>query len=407
MTGTRHAVGDRPEQVGVEARRRSRRGRSRSRAARRRRGRRPARPRRRRRGRSASRPPLTTTSQAGLGRSAPAGVDGDDDRLAPEPARRSGSTSVGSATAAVLSETLSAPARSTSRISSTRAHAAADGQRDERPPRGPLDDVEERAAALRRGGDVEEDELVGALARRSARRAPAGRPRRRGRRSGSPLTTRPSATSRQGMTRRRSIRRRPARRRRRGEPTKLASSRRPSSPLRSGWNWTPSERGRAPRPTRTGAPCSVVGEDRVARAPPAGRAGVRVDEVEVGAVGDAVEQRMVARPLDLVPADVRQGRGVLEARRSGRAARRASSRRPRRCPRTAAGARGRCPRNGRSAAIQAADRRRRGRGAPGGPSPAPRPRRPGTTSASAPRSRLAVARDRDVGARRSSAPARC
>ena len=42
-------------------------------------------------------------------------------------------------------------------------HAAADGERDERPARRPLDDVEERAAALRGGGDVEEDELVGAL----------------------------------------------------------------------------------------------------------------------------------------------------------------------------------------------------------------------------------------------------
>ena len=72
-------------------------------------------------------------------------------------------TSVGSATAAVFSETLSAPARRTSRISLDAAHAAADRERDERPPGGPLDDVEQRPAALGRGGDVEEDELVGAL----------------------------------------------------------------------------------------------------------------------------------------------------------------------------------------------------------------------------------------------------
>ena len=69
----------------------------------------------------------------------------------------------GSATAAVLSETLSAPARRTSRISSTVRTPPPDGQRDERPARGPLDDVEQRAAALGRRGDVEEDELVGAF----------------------------------------------------------------------------------------------------------------------------------------------------------------------------------------------------------------------------------------------------
>ena len=67
----------------------------------------------------ASRPPCTTTSQAAsVGRSPSPRVDGDDDRL---PAERAAQrlTSVGSATAAVFSETLSAPARSTSRISST------------------------------------------------------------------------------------------------------------------------------------------------------------------------------------------------------------------------------------------------------------------------------------------------
>ena len=50
-------------------------------------------------------------------------------------------------------------------MSSTRPDAAADGQRHERAARRPLDDVEERPAALGRGGDVEEHELVGALAR--------------------------------------------------------------------------------------------------------------------------------------------------------------------------------------------------------------------------------------------------
>ena len=55
----------------------------------------------------------------------------------------------GSATAAVLSETLSAPARRTSRISVDGPHATTDRQRDERSARGPLDDVEERPAPLR------------------------------------------------------------------------------------------------------------------------------------------------------------------------------------------------------------------------------------------------------------------
>ena len=44
-------------------------------------------------------------------------------------------------------------------------HAAADGQRDERPPGGPLDELEEGSPALGRGGDVEIHDLVGALGR--------------------------------------------------------------------------------------------------------------------------------------------------------------------------------------------------------------------------------------------------
>ena len=45
-----------------------------------------------------------------------------------------------------------------------RAHAAADRQRDEDLVGGALDDVDHRAAAVGRRRDVEEDELVGALA---------------------------------------------------------------------------------------------------------------------------------------------------------------------------------------------------------------------------------------------------
>jgi len=45
-------------------------------------------------------------------------------------------------------------------------------------------------------------------------------------------------------------------------------------------------------------------------------ADVRVDEVEVGAVGDAVERRVLVAALDLVPADVRERRGVNETDRA-------------------------------------------------------------------------------------------
>ena len=47
-------------------------------------------------------------------------------------------------------------------------------------------------ALLVAGRDVEEDDLVGALARRSARPAPRDRPRRAGPTKLTPLTTRPS-----------------------------------------------------------------------------------------------------------------------------------------------------------------------------------------------------------------------
>ena len=167
-------------------------------------------------------------------------------------------TSSGSATAAVLSETLSAPARSTSRISSTRAHAATHGQRDERPARRPLDDVEQRAAPFRRGGDVEEHELVGALARvalgelgrialvdevdeaRALHDAAigdveAGDDPAAEHQDATPAGARPPA---------------------RTSDTKFARRRRPSSPLRSGWNWTPSRLPRATAETNR-APCSV------------------------------------------------------------------------------------------------------------------------------------------------------
>ena len=63
--------------------------------------------------------------------------------------------------AAVLIETLSAPALSSSRMSPGRADAAADGQRNEDLIGGPLDDVDHRPAAVAAGGDIEENEFVG------------------------------------------------------------------------------------------------------------------------------------------------------------------------------------------------------------------------------------------------------
>ena len=43
-----------------------------------------------------------------------------------------------------------------------------------------------------------------------------------------------------------------------------------------------------------------------------GRTRIRMDEVEVGPVADPVEEQVVAAPDDLVPTDVREGRGILE-----------------------------------------------------------------------------------------------
>jgi hypothetical protein len=51
----------------------------------------------------------------------------------------------GSATAAELKLTLSAPALSSRRTSATRAHAAADGERDEHLRRHRLDDVQDQS----------------------------------------------------------------------------------------------------------------------------------------------------------------------------------------------------------------------------------------------------------------------
>ena len=98
----------------------------------------------------ASRPPLTTTSQAAVGsrRCGAARIDGDDDRLAPEPRRASGDQ-VGIGDGGRVERDLVGPGPQDVAHLVDGPHAAADGQRDERPSRGPLDDVEQRAAALR------------------------------------------------------------------------------------------------------------------------------------------------------------------------------------------------------------------------------------------------------------------
>ena len=75
----------------------------------------------------------------------------------------SSATSSGRSTAAVLTPTLSAPARNSRRASSTRAHAAADGEGDEHLLGRAGHHVDHGPAVVGRGGDVEEDELVGAL----------------------------------------------------------------------------------------------------------------------------------------------------------------------------------------------------------------------------------------------------
>ncbi len=72
--------------------------------------------------------------------------------------------SAGAATAAELMEILSQPADEHRADVGGRAHAAADRVRDEDLLGGAPRHVEQVGALLVRGGDVEEDELVGALA---------------------------------------------------------------------------------------------------------------------------------------------------------------------------------------------------------------------------------------------------
>ena len=151
----------------------------------------------------------------------------------------------GSATAAVFSDDLVGAGAENRPHLVDAPHAATDRQRDERPASGPLDDLEQRGAALGGGRDVEEDELVGAfgcVARGELGRIalvdevdeagalddPAGRHVEARDHAAAEHQARTSAASVAGADRLAST-----------SATKFASSRRPSVPLRSGWNWTP------------------------------------------------------------------------------------------------------------------------------------------------------------------------
>ena len=115
--------------------------------------------------------------------------------------RRSRPTSSGRWIAAVLTATLSAPARSSRSTSSTAADSPADGQRDEHLLGRARDDLD---ASSR--GPRGRPRCRGRSARRRPRRRTAGparpgRRRRGGSRKFTPFTTRPASTSRHGITR--------------------------------------------------------------------------------------------------------------------------------------------------------------------------------------------------------------
>ena len=82
-----------------------------------------------------------------------------------------------------------------------RAHAAADGERDEHLLRGTPHHVVGRLAAAEERGDVEERRARRRPARRSARASSTGSPASRRPSKLTPLTTRPASTSRHGITR--------------------------------------------------------------------------------------------------------------------------------------------------------------------------------------------------------------
>src|SRR4029079_12654487 len=150
------------------------------------------------------------------------------------------------------------------------SRAAADRERDERPACGPLDDLEQRAPTLRRGRDVEEDELICAFARvalRELRRIalvhevdePGALHDAAVRDVEAGDDADPEHQAVTGRSSRAMLAGRTA-------AMTFASSRSPSSPLRSGWNWTPSRRPLATADTN-GRPWVVVASTTPSPAP--------------------------------------------------------------------------------------------------------------------------------------------
>jgi len=160
---------------------------------------------------SALRPPWVKISQRGLGRADTCLASiATTTHCAPNFSAALAHEIAGRCTAAVLIDTLSAPASSSVRMSSTRAHAAADRQRHEAAlPPCACTTSKIVPRSLVAGGDVEEAEFVRTGRVIGHRRSRPDRRHRADRRNCTPLTTRPSLTSRQGMTRTFSIRRAP------------------------------------------------------------------------------------------------------------------------------------------------------------------------------------------------------
>ena len=167
---------------------------------------------------------------------------------------------------------MSAPARRRPRASSSAGDPAADRERDLELGGGALDQLEQRAAALDRRGDVEEDELVGAelgVARRELDRVAD---------LAQPLEADALDHAAAGDVEA-------------GDhalldhATAFRRIRAPAAPLRSGWNCTPATRAALDRGDDRAAVVDLGDGDRLA-----GRAAERVREVDVLAV-EAVEER--------------------------------------------------------------------------------------------------------------------
>ena len=208
------------------------------------------------------------------------------------------------------------------------------------------------------------------------------------------------------MTRRRSIRPRP--RPRAPTTVRRVERARPSSRRCARGGTGRRAAARARPPTRTGAPCSVVRQRRSPASALGGRAGVRVDEVEVRAVGDA-RRRGCARGVRSTwfqPMCGSVGASV-EADGPARQRRRASSAPSSSLPSNSSCSPRQMPRNGRLGGDPRADRLDEARRRAGAPSPAPRRRRRARRARPAPSDGLARRGPTRRRPRPWSAPARC